>query len=204
MSLFKKTSLSCQAAQPGLRPRCFELQGPLVPARRFPRIGLDPLHIPTRELVRILGLGHLHRGAREPQIGGADVELARNGNVALRDMAIAQLHEPLRTLEVFRWRGLAAGRRRRIATCLYALALLDRVLQQLKAIAHDHLGVPIALPLIVEPLALSDIGVIGLEGAIGLRLRSEQDGIRNEASLRYVACLLAGCGSAKQRCERTA
>jgi len=53
--------------------------------------------------------------------------------------------------------------------------------------------VPIALPLIIELLALGGIGVIGLEGAIGFRLRGEQDGIGKQASFRYVACLLAGC-----------
>src|SRR5262245_56900255 len=101
-------SLARQAAQPDLSLRCLELQCALVPALRFRRAGLAAAHMPTRELVRILGLGHLHRRDGEPQIGGADVELARNSNVALRDMAIAQLDEPLRTVEVFRGRGLAA------------------------------------------------------------------------------------------------
>jgi len=47
--------------------------------------------------------------------------------------------------------------------------LIDRALQEQKAEARDDLGVPITLPLIVEPLSVIRIGFAGLELAVGFR-----------------------------------
>src|SRR5215470_18276691 len=110
-----QTSLTCQTPQPGFRPRCLELQRALVPMLCFRRVGFEAAHVPACELVRILRLGHFHCRDREPQIGGADVILARDRDVALRHMAIADLDQPLRGVEILRRRRLAVGRGRRRA-----------------------------------------------------------------------------------------
>jgi hypothetical protein len=54
----------------------------------------------------------------------------------------------------------------------------DRVLQPLETIARNELGVPIALPLVIEFLAFVGIGIGRLELAIGLDCRHEQRTIR--------------------------
>ena len=45
--------------------------------------------------------------------------------------------------------------------------LRDRPLQEPEASAHDHLRVPIALPLVVEPLSLITVGIGRCKFAIG-------------------------------------
>src|SRR5262249_22256515 len=56
--------------------------------------------------------------------------------------------------------------------------LIDRTLQELKAVARNPLGVPIALPLIVELLPVIRTGFVGLELAVGFRQTAEERLVR--------------------------
>jgi len=48
----------------------------------------------------------------------------------------------------------------------------------LKAVTRNHLGVPIALPLIVELLQVIHTGLVGLELAVGFRQTAEERLVR--------------------------
>ena len=91
---------AAQPRQPLLGLRRAELAGALVPFARLGEVGLHALHAGAGELAGVVGGGQQHGPARQAHLRGAQVELARHGDVALLGLALAARDQPLARLPV--------------------------------------------------------------------------------------------------------